>query len=195
MTRSAKLLDGVVIAVAIGALGLSAFRLFSERTASPSPPTTAIPALDSLTGRRLSSLAVLSADGRLTDREFGESSPPTLLVYFRSTCPACESTAPMWRELAQQLPAHGRLVAVSVEGIATAKAWLERQGLTADEILIPKDGPTTVYEKWGITGVPLTVALEQGGRIKKAQLGVLNPATLKSFASEVSTAAWSGKNP
>jgi len=95
---------------------------------------------------------------------------PSLVVVFRSTCPACEATAPDWAALGRIAP--GRLLAVGLEAEQVVEEWVRRE-LAGVEPMIPID-PARFVDRLRIRAVPTTLLFDRG-RLALARVGPLQP--------------------
>jgi thiol-disulfide isomerase/thioredoxin len=95
-----------------------------------------------------------------------------LVIVFKSTCPACERTAPLWKELAAG-DTSVDVIAINNEGTGTAREWLARHEITPTDLVIPA-APEDMIAKWGIPGVPVTLVVGNDGSVKAAHLGTID---------------------
>jgi peroxiredoxin len=101
-----------------------------------------------------------------------------VLFVFTTTCPYCQSTLPAWREIKASLDTV-RSVPVAVYGISLDSARLTR-GYAAKNRLpfpvvhFPQDKLTALYRAGS---VPLTVVLDEQGRMIHSHLGELKGRT------------------
>jgi hypothetical protein len=171
MPSKARVLDTfLIIAVtcSVGIAGLSYFRPL--QSAGPSlPPPDASPLL----GKALPQMPVLMADGRTKEYTLAATGRPTLLIVFRSTCPACERNAATWKELGVAAQGKAGVVALNLEGPDVAEAWLRRQGILPDELLLPT-APDQYVAAWSIGAVPLTIVTDGANIVRFAHVGVLS---------------------
>lgn len=75
-------------------------------------------------GDRDSSLALVRDDGQ-----------PTILLAFNSTCPHCESVAPMWRDWLQT-PRSAYVLAITKDSLPQAQAYRSRHGWNVDLVSV-----------------------------------------------------------
>ena len=64
-------------------------------------------------GERASTIALVATDGSRSNYEFSEARLPTLIYWFRPSCPWCEANLPNSEALARQADGRYRFLAVS----------------------------------------------------------------------------------
>ena len=166
-----SVVDSLVLVTCGAAVIVSAAALSQRSAEIPAPPV--VPSLDSLIGRVLAPLPVLTADGGRQTISFGRDRP-TLVLVFRSTCPACERTAPTWKALSESVASHASIAVVNSEEHSVVQTWLRRHDITADVAVVAVDGGQGLVSTWGFPGVPVTIAVGKDGRILAAHLGILS---------------------
>jgi thiol-disulfide isomerase/thioredoxin len=187
--RTTKLVDVVLMICAITAVGLLGASYFkpalpkgtSDRAKAETDYVLA------LEHTRLPSIDVITTDGKRSSFSFTSSPRPKLMIAFRSTCAYCEMNAPKWAALAKERTGFD-IIAVNVEDVVTAKAWLARQGIIADEIVVPAD-PQAVAKKWRVTSVPLTFVIDPDGVVSGVKLGVLSDDAVRSIGKQLKAAS------
>lgn len=107
-----------------------------------------------------------------------------LIGFFTTSCPHCAETLPLWIGLQRKAERHGMLfLAVSLHDQERTRAFVQ--------------GNSTPYDVWavageeesrqlGVTGVPLTVLLQPGGRIVNAWGGALTEEDVRAIETELS---------
>jgi peroxiredoxin len=100
------------------------------------------------------SLAALSADG------------PVLVTFFKISCPVCQLALPFLQRL------HGvqRIIGISQNDAEDTREFNRSFGLTFPMLLDPEDD-FPASNAFGITYVPTTFVIEQGGRIGQVMEG------------------------
>lgn len=86
---------------------------------------------------------------------------PTVLAFFKTTCPTCELSFPVWGELARRYADAVPIVAVSQDPEAKARTWLDRRGFDG-----PVHDDTDGYplsDEHGVTTVPTLVLVDEDG--------------------------------
>lgn len=148
-------------AVAAAVVVLAVFGLSSSRTASG----RAAPALPT---DRLSGEAVTLASLR---------GKPALVVFWASWCTPCEQEAPALERFARSL--HGRAALVGVNwsdpSLAGAKGFVKRFGWTFPNL---RDSDETSGQRFGVSGLPTTYAIDGSGRIRVTLRGPQTQASL-----------------
>jgi peroxiredoxin len=97
-----------------------------------------------------------------------------VLFIFTTTCPYCQSTLPAWREIKASLDTV-RSVPVAVYGITldsvpVSRGYAARNKLPFPVVRFPEDKLTAIYRAGT---VPLTVVLDEEGRMIHSRLGEL----------------------
>ena len=174
-----RLVDGILVAAAAGSVLLSGASFLRARSAPPPPEGGSVEQLErGLRGRTLTPTTVVSAvDGSL--RSYAQGSGPALLLFFRSTCPACERNAALWEALTRSAP-KVRKVAFAVEAPESALDWARRHRLALDDILILRRP-----EDWAIPAVPATLLVDGAGTVEAVKIGVLDSNALGMFSKRV----------
>lgn len=97
-----------------------------------------------------------------------------VLFIFTTTCPYCQSTLPAWRQIKASLDTV-RSVPVAVYGITldsvpVSRGYAARNRLPFPVVRFPEDKLTAIYRAGS---VPLTVVLDEEGRMIHSRLGEL----------------------
>lgn len=135
------------------------------------------PEMASAIGSSLAAMPVLTAAGGVDTFRFQPKHRPTLVIFFRSTCEACERTSPIWKALMTDYRGRADLYAVSIEGTEVATDWLDRHAIVRDSLLLPAH-VADIATKWHVPAVPITLVLSPDGVVRLAFVGVLAPAQL-----------------
>lgn len=126
-----------------------------------------------------------------TDRLSGDAvSPsslhgrPALVVFWASWCTPCEQEAPALERFARGLNGTAALVGVnwSDPSLAGAKAFVRRFGWTFPNL---RDPDETSGQKYGVSGLPTTYAIDSSGHIRDTLRG---PQTQASLAQALAAA-------
>lgn len=102
-------------------------------------------------------LADLAADG------------PALLVFFKTSCPVCRLSFPVWGELARRYGQAVAVTAVSQDPLAKAGPWLGDAGFDAP-VVEDLDGFAT-SRAYGVETVPTLVLVTDGGQVADVSQG------------------------
>lgn len=167
-------LDTVVAVACVLALSVSGAAYFKAGSSNPAAPVA--PSLVALIGTTLEPLNTLTPTG-VRERSFAASGRPQLVIAFKSTCPACERTGPIWEEVVRLVRDRSSpfdVVAINTEGDAVARAWLKRHGLDHVELVVPSSAEELVT-RWHVPGVPATILLGGDGTVQMAHLGTISP--------------------
>jgi len=104
---------------------------------------------------------------------------PTLLLFFRSDCPACARNLEAWRELLARAGDRVRPLAAGLEPPAPALTWV-RERLPRALAVRPVE-PSDLLGRLAVRRVPATLLVGPGGRLLFRRDGVLGPAGLDSL--------------
>ena len=118
-------------------------------------PAFDLPARDG--DRARISLADLTSDG------------PALLAFFKSSCPVCRLSFPIWGELARRYGTAVAVVAVSQDPLAKARSWLDEADFLAPVVADSDDFATS--RAYDLDTVPTLVLVGTDGRIIDASQG------------------------
>lgn len=177
---SRSLIDIALVLVATAAVAVALVSYFQGREHERVTKIEAaahMPAY-SLVGKTLPPLDVL-AGGRVVSFNLAEGHRPTLLVVFRSACPACELSAPQWKRITDKLPPNARYVFVSTEGDDVARQWTTRHAFKRQDIVsLARPGDIAL---WGVTAVPLTLLVDAQARVLRAHVGAADPRALEDI--------------
>lgn len=146
----------VVVLVVLAVFGLSSSKNSIGRAAP------ALPA-DRLSGK---SVSLASLRGR-----------PALVVFWASWCTPCEQEAPALERFAHGLNGTATLVGVnwSDPSLTGAKAFVKRFGWTFPNL---RDPDETSGQKYGVSGLPTTYAIDSSGHIRDTLRGPQTQASL-----------------
>lgn len=104
---------------------------------------------------------------------------PTLLLFFRSDCPACARTAGAWRRLLARAGGGVRPLAVGLEPAGPALAWVRSRlpGALAVRPLEPAD----LLHRLAVRRVPSTLLVGPSGRLLYRRGAVMGRADVDSL--------------
>lgn len=108
-------------------------------------------------GRDRLSLSQLTAGG------------PALLAFFKTSCPVCRFSFPVWAELVRRYGDAVAAVAISQDELGKARPWLDEAGFDAP-VLDDSDG-YAVSTAFGLETVPTLVLVGQDGRVLDSSQG------------------------
>lgn len=94
---------------------------------------------------------------------------PALLAFFKSSCPVCKLSFPVWGELARRYGDAVRVVAVSQGPLGAARTWLD--GLGFDAPVVDDSVGYAVSADYGIETVPTLVLVDKAGEVVAASQG------------------------
>ncbi|HEV2766491.1 MAG TPA: TlpA disulfide reductase family protein [Acidimicrobiales bacterium] len=105
----------------------------------------------------LLSLADLTAEG------------PALLAFFKTSCPTCQLSFPVWGELARRYGDSVRVVAIAQDPLAKAREWLDEREFEAP-VLDDSDG-YVVSKAYELDAVPSLVLVDTDGKVLDSSEG------------------------
>lgn len=148
--------------VAAAVVGLALFGLSSSKRQASGRAAPALPS------GRLSGEAVSLASLR---------GRPALVVFWASWCTPCEQEAPALERFDRSLHARATVVGVnwSDPSLAGARGFIKRFGWTFPNL---RDPDETSGQKFGVSGLPTTYAIDASGRIRDTLRGPQTQATL-----------------
>lgn len=119
---------------------------------------------------------------------------PTLLVFFKASCPVCQMTLPFLNRLLGKLS----VVAISQDDATVTQRFRARFGVTLPTLLDDEDGGYPVSNQYRITNVPFLFLVEPDGLISLAFAGfskvdlevVANRAGTEIFHEGESVPVW-----
>lgn len=101
---------------------------------------------------------------------------PYIVNLWASWCTACQAEAPRLAAAAQST--HGRVGFLGIDNgdtVAAARAFLHRYGIRYPQL---DDPNSTVGHRFGLPGIPVTLALDASGRIVYRRIGEISTAQL-----------------
>lgn len=94
---------------------------------------------------------------------------PALLAFFKTSCPVCTLSFPLWGELARRYGHVVDVVAVSQDRLAEARPWLD--GLGFDAPVVDDSDGYAVSAAYDIETVPTLVLVDEAGEVLAASQG------------------------
>lgn len=94
---------------------------------------------------------------------------PVLLAFFKTSCPTCHLSFPVWAELARRYGEAVAVAAVSQDPLASARPWLDELGFDAP-VLDDSDG-FAVSAAYQLATVPTLVLVDRAGEVLAASEG------------------------
>jgi cytochrome c biogenesis protein CcmG, thiol:disulfide interchange protein DsbE len=110
---------------------------------------------------------------------------PAVVTFWASWCPPCEREAPVIKRFSESLGDRAKLVGVNWEdpSIAEARSFLRRYGWSFSNLRDPEGNSGRAY---GVTALPMTVAIDSSGRVRATLHG---PQTSKTLAAALASAS------
>lgn len=102
---------------------------------------------------------------------------PTLLLFYRSDCPACARALPAWRRLVDRGGGRLRALAVGLEEETAALAWVRAELPRA--LGVRPVEPTRFLDRLGVRRVPTTVLVGADDRLLHRRSGVPTAAEVR----------------
>lgn len=186
MRKPEKIVDLILVALCMVAITIAAASYLRASGGGKQQVSTAvIPSVDSIIGTRMAEIPMLLPDGSTRPYSPSLTAVPKLVLFFKSTCSACEENAPNWRDLQHGRARGIQVVAVSNEGAETATRWLTRHGIENARIILPAM-PAQLATAWGVTAVPTTLVVGPDGTVLFGRVGALNQADLAQVSATIS---------
>jgi peroxiredoxin len=111
------------------------------------------------------------------------ASEPTVLAFFKNSCPTCQLTFPFLQRLVERLQgAPLRVWGISQDDAEKTRAFAQEWGI--DFPLLPDEPGYPVSNAFGITNVPTLYLVEPDGRIAWSSLGFVK-SDLEALAAEL----------
>ena len=137
-----------------------------------------------LVGKSVPDVTLVSLDdGRPVKIRDLSRDGPVVINFFASWCAPCEIEAPVLMQMKAQKV---RMIGVAYKDAPTnTQGFLNRLGDPFAERLVDRDGRAAI--EFGVTGVPETFLVGQGGMIMDKHTGPLEPADAHALARRVLT--------
>lgn len=149
--------DGALILLAATAVTVFALSYFRPRTPSNRP----------VDFRSLEQGLI----GRKLEAPVDSPRRPSLVLVFTSTCPVCELTAPVWRQISADSAHRTQVVMTTPESRDVGESWMQRHELRGDTLVA-----NTSVSHWGVAGVPVTFVTDDRSVVRHVRIGILNPS-------------------
>ncbi len=111
---------------------------------------------------------------RLSDYE----GKPTVLNLWATWCPPCQREMPVLEQAQHSYPEVNIVLANQQENATTVEAYLEKQGLELDHVLLDPDGELMAFAQ--SKGLPTTLFLDANGQVLDIRMGEVSAATLEA---------------
>jgi cytochrome c biogenesis protein CcmG, thiol:disulfide interchange protein DsbE len=109
---------------------------------------------------------------------------PTFLTFWASWCGPCAQEATALERFSHEIAGRAHLVGVNWrDERSDARSFISRHRWTFPSL---RDGPGTVGEAYGITGLPTTYVLDARGQVKETLRGPQTTQTLAGALARVS---------
>jgi cytochrome c biogenesis protein CcmG/thiol:disulfide interchange protein DsbE len=158
VTRGLKVAGQLgALALVLGLLGLLVWKIAKD-DAPVASVGTPVPRFD---------LPTLSGEERVAVAD--HVGKPMVINFWATWCVPCRTEAPLLQRAAKRYDDRVVFIGVDVRDFnGDAKDFVAEYGLT---YLIAYDGPATLWEPWGITGLPETFFVDGGGTIVAHKVG------------------------
>ncbi len=111
---------------------------------------------------------------------------PTLLVFFKNTCPTCRLTLPFVQRIHERTAARGaRVVAVSQDGLEGTASFARELGLTMPVLVDGAHYP--VSRRYDLVSVPTLYLLRPDGSVARGGMG-FDRRGLEAMAADLAAA-------
>ena len=105
-----------------------------------------------------------------TARSLAELGAPAVLAFFKTTCPTCQLSFPVFGELERRFRGRATVAAVSQDPMAQATQWLADLGFDG-EVLNDSYGRYEVSRAYDVRTVPTLVLVGPGGEVERVAEG------------------------
>lgn len=96
---------------------------------------------------------------------------PTLLVFFKTSCPVCQFDFPYLQKLHAAHGAALRVVGVGQNDLASAQRFYAQYGNANFDLLLDPEPAFEASNAFGVESVPHHVLVDPGGTVKKIYAG------------------------
>lgn len=114
-------------------------------------------------------LPALGADGERLGLDELTRSGPVLLAFFKTSCPVCTLSFPLWGQLDERYGHAVNVVGVSQDPLAKARPWLD--GLGFDAPVVDDSDGYGVSRAYDVETVPTLVLVDKAGEVLAASQG------------------------
>lgn len=125
-------------------------------------------------GDRVPPIYLLNLDSRTEQINFEDSTKVYLLFVFNTTCPACKSNLPNWKEIGHKVdPSRCLLRGISLHDIERTKRYLTQSGI---DFIVGVANDSVFIKSYKLYQIPQALLIEHGGMVKNVWMGQLNEA-------------------
>ncbi len=134
------------------------------------------------TATTLPDAGLVTMDGKVTTLAEVANGKPTMINMFSSSCTACRTEMPDLEDLHQQASNKMQVVGVDLgDSHAITKGFVKQTGVTYK---IVRDPTSILVNRLNITAQPMTLWVDEKGRIVYHRYGALSPAEMRLAASD-----------
>lgn len=116
----------------------------------------------------------VAVDGSPRRVEFSRSGPPTVLLFFLSSCPTCHRMIPEWNRAYGRRPKNLRVLGVVLD--QAPPGFFQILGISFPVVQAP--GREILHDAYKILRVPVTLRVAPGGRVEDVAQGIVDPIRL-----------------
>ena len=138
-------------------------------------------------GETVQPVVVSSLEDRKRIIEWTDTDRERLLLVFTTTCAICQENLESWRSLYERLADRVDFVGISLSDMDLTRAYRDNHALPFP-VVIPAD-PKGFTRDYKVPGVPATIYVGSGGRVRGAWLGGLTNQVLVDLEATVAGAA------
>ncbi|MCU9952925.1 TlpA family protein disulfide reductase [Burkholderia sp. BKH01] len=102
---------------------------------------------------------------------------PVVVNLWATWCPPCQREMPILAQAQQDYPGVSFLMINQGEDVQTVRAFLEREGLRFDHVLL--DRSLGAMRTYGSRGLPTTLFFDERGKLVESHMGEITAARLK----------------
>lgn len=163
-----RLMDVVTVVVAVAALAAAGDRFLRP----PADASAEASAVESKLVGHVPGAVQLIADGTRDRRSVSfAAARPQLVMLFRTTCPACQATKPVWEEISASLQPGQQAHAITAEPAGGGQTFFASPRVQVWHAADPGEQARAYPSPY----VPTTMVVGADGRILYARIGVLRP--------------------
>lgn len=129
-------------------------------------------------GEKAANIALLTTAGINEQLTFGGNAPYRLLYIFKTSCPACSATLPIWKQLAAEVPSTVQMMGLANEPLSTITEYQTANGISYPVFAV---ADTSFKRQYKIAFVPQTILVGGDGTVLGLWSGALQEPQLAAI--------------
>lgn len=129
-------------------------------------------------GEKAASITLLTYSGVNEQLSFGSGAPSRLLYIFKTSCPACSATLPIWKQLAAEAQRRVQVMGLSSESLAAITEYQNANKISYPVFAVTD---TSFKRQYKIAFVPQTILVDGEGIILGLWSGALQEPQLAAI--------------